>query len=75
MTIATGMIPYLSSEYNSTIQALKDHLDSGHGITSISMHSPVYMTEGAYWRGPVWINLNYMVLRGLKLYYPKESLY
>ena len=29
----------------------------------------------AYWKGPVWININYLFLRGLKLYYPEEKAY
>jgi mannosyl-oligosaccharide glucosidase len=30
------------------------------------------MNSNAYWKGPVWININYLLLRGLKLYYSSQ---
>lgn len=59
--------------YASTIRKLKEELDSGFGITSISIRDSEYLNENAYWRGPVWININYLVLRGLHMFYKKEN--
>lgn len=59
--------------FKSTIQKLRNELNSGFGITSISQRDPQYLTSGAYWRGPVWININFLFLRGLFLYYKTET--
>ena len=32
-----------------------------------------YMKNDNYWTGPIWININYLVLRGLHNHYIKES--
>ncbi len=41
--------------------------DQGYGICTQSQMSPEYDPE-CYWRGPVWINLNWMMIKGLELY-------
>ncbi|KAI9808746.1 MAG: hypothetical protein M1825_003898 [Sarcosagium campestre] len=38
------------------------HLWSEHGIRSLSRADPLYGTAENYWRSPVWININYLVL-------------
>jgi mannosyl-oligosaccharide glucosidase len=43
----------------------KDELWSQHGIRSLSKRSALYGTDENYWRGPVWINLNYLILQRL----------
>ena len=49
-------------------------LNTRHGLSSIARNSPEYMRSAdAYWRGPIWINMNYAALRGLKLFYPIEG--
>lgn len=43
------------------IEALK----SPFGLASLSKNDPLFGTQEDYWRGPIWINLNYLVLRSL----------
>lgn len=40
------------------------------------MESRRYLeSKDAYWKGPVWININYLFLRGLKLNYKSQNAY
>ena len=42
-----------------------DELWSQFGIRSLSPQSKYYGTGDNYWRGPIWININYMILEQL----------
>lgn len=42
-----------------------EELWSSHGIRSLSLKDIFYGTDENYWRSPVWININYMVIRRL----------
>lgn len=44
------------------------HLQTPYGLASLSKEDPLFGTQDDYWRGPIWINLNYLVLRSLKYY-------
>jgi hypothetical protein len=73
LPLAFGMIPKDSPQYKATIHALNStmNFNSLFGISSISRSDSTYLaSKDSYWRGPVWVNMNYLVLRGLKLYYP-----
>ncbi|MFN9909860.1 MAG: MGH1-like glycoside hydrolase domain-containing protein [bacterium] len=39
------------------------------GIRSLSFADQYYGTGDNYWRGSVWININYMFLRGVNKHY------
>ena len=41
--------------------------EKGWGITTQSRTSPLYESQ-RYWRGPVWVNTNWMIIRGLERY-------
>jgi hypothetical protein len=43
LPIAFGVPDYLSVEYNATIAMIKEHLDTGAGLSSISKHSRLYL--------------------------------
>jgi len=43
----------------------EDELWSPHGIRSLSKNDEFYGTEENYWRSPVWMNMNYLVVQQL----------
>ncbi len=46
---------------------------SEDGLRSLSFSDPLYGTDDNYWRGAVWLPINYMVLRACKKYYWNDS--
>ena len=42
---------------------------SPYGIRSLSVSDPYYGKGDGYWTGPIWVNINYLILRALKLHY------
>ena len=49
-----------------------NQLWSDYGIRSLSMSNRFFGTGDNYWRGPIWIPINYLILRGLKTHYSEN---
>jgi mannosyl-oligosaccharide glucosidase len=47
------------------VLADSDHMLSNTGLRSLSKMDQFYLYRSNYWRGAVWINVNFLVLRGL----------
>ena len=47
----------------------EEELFSPYGLRGVTKRDEQYYPGTGYWRGPVWVSVNYMVLRGLYLYY------
>ena len=45
LPIAFGIPPYGSPEYEATIQKIKDELDLGFGLASLSKKNPLFMSN------------------------------
>ncbi|KAM4809599.1 mannosyl-oligosaccharide glucosidase [Rhinophrynus dorsalis] len=57
-----------------------DKLWTPYGLRSLSKSSPMYLQrntehDAPYWRGPIWINMNYLAVRALYLYGQREGPY
>lgn len=50
-----------------------DMLWSDYGIRSLSKSDEFFAKDENYWRGPVWVNMNYLVLTALQHYATSRS--
>ncbi|VDK17395.1 unnamed protein product [Anisakis simplex] len=69
------LLPHDSDNLRIILENLRSEKDlwSKYGLRSISKQSPYYQAHNTehdppYWRGAVWINMNYMMLSALKYY-------
>jgi len=51
------------------VLADSEQMLSATGVRSLSKRDQFYLYRSNYWRGAVWINVNFLVLRGLFLNY------
>ncbi|KAJ5984938.1 hypothetical protein N7522_012134 [Penicillium canescens] len=63
----TGMLGPDSPRLKAVLDLVSDpeELWSDYGIRSLSKKDKFYDTDENYWRSPVWININYLVLKNL----------
>lgn len=63
----TGLVAPDSSKLGAILDLIgnEDELWSPHGIRSLSQKDALYGTEENYWRSPVWMNMNYLILTNL----------
>ncbi|KAK5105745.1 hypothetical protein LTR62_002194 [Meristemomyces frigidus] len=63
----TGLVSPDSEHLGDILDLISDpkELWSEHGIRSLSQTDALYGTEENYWRSPVWINMNYLILDNL----------
>ena len=72
---ALGLIPENAAEMHDYLDMLKkpEHLWSPFGLRSLSKSSSIYNRRNTphdppYWRGAIWINMNYLVVRAMRQY-------
>ncbi|BCS17840.1 mannosyl-oligosaccharide glucosidase [Aspergillus puulaauensis] len=63
----TGMVGPDSPHLKAVMDLIEDpeELWSDYGIRSLSKQDEFYNTAENYWRSPVWMNINYLVLKNL----------
>lgn len=49
------------------------HLWTEFGLRSLSLSDPYFGTGENYWKGPIWLNINYLVLASLHNNYINEG--
>ncbi|THU99363.1 glycoside hydrolase [Dendrothele bispora CBS 962.96] len=64
-----------SPHLGATLDILRDpeHLWSPYGIRSLSASHPEFGQGENYWKGPIWIQMNYLVLKALHGTYVEQE--
>ncbi|KAI9314210.1 glycoside hydrolase [Dichotomocladium elegans] len=67
MPLVLGLLPPDSPKLGAILETIRseDELWSPYGLRSLSASDPYYNTGEVYWRGPIWININYLTLQSL----------
>ena len=62
-----GLLPPSSPHLGPILDILgsEEHLWSPYGIRSLSVSHPEFGQGENYWKGPIWIQMNYMALSSL----------
>jgi len=70
-----GLIKDSEPEFGNLLYYLEseDELLSPYGIRSLSKSDLLYHTGEDYWRGNIWLNLNFLALRGLYKHYKQNE--
>ncbi|CAH7690989.1 glycoside hydrolase [Phakopsora pachyrhizi] len=70
-----GLIPKDSNHLGDVLRDLKDPegVWSDFGIRSLAKNDEYFGTNENYWRGPIWMPMNYMALNALYSIYAKEE--
>lgn len=66
-----GVLDSADPAFEKLLEVMRDEneLWTRFGLRSLSKSSGLYRTGENYWRGNIWINVNYMVLQGIRKYY------
>lgn len=70
-----SLLPSDSPHLGPILDMLRDpeQLWSEYGIRSLSKNHPAFGQGENYWRGPIWVQMNYMVLGALHNTYAHEE--
>jgi mannosyl-oligosaccharide glucosidase len=70
-----GLIPPTSPHLTSILNLVTDpsELWSSYGIRSLSKSHPLFGKDENYWRGPIWVQMNWLALKALKERYMVEE--
>jgi mannosyl-oligosaccharide glucosidase len=62
-----GLLEPQNPRLGALLNLIRDERElwSPYGLRSLSRSSSLYGTGENYWRGPIWVNINYMVLERL----------
>lgn len=73
----TGLVGPNNPRLKHVLDLIADpaELWTDFGIRSLSKADELYGTDENYWRGPIWINMNYLIIKNLLVYLspPKPS--
>lgn len=72
LPFALKLMPLNSPKLSQTLSLMSDPegIFSEYGLLSLSRKDEYFGTAENYWRGPIWLNINYLCLDALKHYYP-----
>lgn len=67
----TGLVGPDSKHLGAVLDLIADpeELWTEHGLRSLSKSDELYHTAEDYWRGPIWVNMNYLVVSQLLVSY------
>lgn len=67
LPLCLGLLPVDSPKLKAILDDIEDEKQfwSPYGLRSLSASDEFYNTGEIYWRGPIWININYLTLQSL----------
>ena len=62
-----GLLGTQNPHLDAVLNLIRDEAElwSPYSLCSLSRRSPFYGTDENYWRSPIWVNINYLVIERL----------
>lgn len=76
LPFALKLIPKNSPKLEKVVALMSDpeKIFSDYGLLSLSRQDDYFGKDENYWRGPIWMNINYLCLDAMRYYYPEVIL-